>query len=299
MLEERERSGGEPAGGPARTAAVAICIVTHNSARELPGCMQALAALDPAPLEVVVVDSASDDGSADLARRSAPSGLPVEVRALTENLGFAGAMNLAIACSRAPLVLSLNPDARPAPDALVHLTARIAGDRVGGVAARLVRPGDPDFSLLDACGMRLSPAWRHFDRGSCRVDRGQFATASWVFGTTGAASLYRREALEDVAIDGKVFAPEFASQHILIVQDAGRIAVAYEQALHGVSAQHVRQPDHVIGGGRVGAQVIALQRREIGRERGAGREINASARVPPGPGQAGQTGDGAHGHAAV
>jgi len=53
--------------------------------------------------------------------------------------------------------------------------------------------------------------WRHFDRGSNAVDRGQFAEAEQVFGSTGAASLYSRDALEDVAIDGEFFLEEFHS----------------------------------------------------------------------------------------
>ncbi|HEX4499156.1 MAG TPA: glycosyltransferase, partial [Thermoanaerobaculia bacterium] len=70
--------------------AVAICIVTHNSAADLPGCFESIAALDHRPLEVVVVDCASADGSLETARAHAPAGLPFTAVGLTENLGFAG-----------------------------------------------------------------------------------------------------------------------------------------------------------------------------------------------------------------
>jgi GT2 family glycosyltransferase len=59
--------------------------------------------------------------------------------------------------------------------------------------------------LLDACGMQLTLTWRHLDRGSGRADVGQFGRRGLVFGATGAASLFRREALEDVAIGGRPF----------------------------------------------------------------------------------------------
>ncbi len=36
--------------------AVAVCIVTHNSAADLPGCFASIAALRHRPLEFVVVD---------------------------------------------------------------------------------------------------------------------------------------------------------------------------------------------------------------------------------------------------
>ena len=59
--------------------------------------------------------------------------------------------------------------------------------------------------------MRLSWTWRHFDRGSGEPDRGQYAAAMRVFGATGAATLWRREALVDVAIAGQIFDERYHS----------------------------------------------------------------------------------------
>jgi GT2 family glycosyltransferase len=196
---------------------VAVCIVTHDSAADLPDCLESLAALDHRPLEIVVVDCASRDGSADVARAHAPRSIPCQVVELGENLGFAGGMNAALARTRAPFVLTLNADARPAPGFVTRLLARAAqpGLRVGAVAGRLVRPAQPGKpETLDACGMRLTRAWRHFDRGSGEPDRGQYGRPEKVFGATGAASLFRRAALDDVALDadnGEVFDPRFHS----------------------------------------------------------------------------------------
>lgn len=196
-------------------AGVAVCIVTHNSAADLPGCLEAVVALEHRPLEIVVVDCASADGSAEVARRHAPPGLPFQAIALGENRGFTGGMNAALAASGSPWVLTLNADARPAPDYVSRLLARVAAHpewRVGGVTGRLVRPARGDSPpLLDACGMRLTRTWRHLDRGSGEEDRGQLARAERVFGATGAASLFRREALDDTAVDGEVFDTRFHS----------------------------------------------------------------------------------------
>jgi hypothetical protein len=192
--------------------AVAVCVVTHNSAPDLPGCFKAVAALEYRPLEIVVVDCASRDGSLEAARGHAPPGIPFQAIGLAENLGFAGGMNVALAHSRAPWVLSLNADAHPAPEALTRLLDRAGVHpdiRVGAVTGRLVRPGEP--RLLDACGMRLTANWRHLDRGSGEPDRGQFGVPERVFGATGAASLFRRAALDDAAVDGEIFDPRFHS----------------------------------------------------------------------------------------
>jgi GT2 family glycosyltransferase len=197
---------------------VAILIVTHDDAGDLPACLAAIAALSPPPAELVVVDCASGDASADVARLHWPAGLAGEVLPLPDNRGFAGGMNVALAKSDAAWALTLNADARPEVDYLARLLDRVeaaerdTGLRVGAVTGRLVRPPAADGSrLLDACGMRLTPAWRHHDRGSGAIDRGQLVRPQRVFGGTGAATLWRRGALLDVAVDGEVFDERFHS----------------------------------------------------------------------------------------
>ena len=88
-----------------------------------------------------------------------------------------------------------------------------SGCRAAAVTGRLVRPRDGgDAAILDACGMYLRSTWRHLDRGSGEEDHGQYAAAERVFGATGAATLYRRGALEDVAFSpGEIFDPFFHS----------------------------------------------------------------------------------------
>jgi GT2 family glycosyltransferase len=193
-----------------------VCIVTHDSAADIPGCLAAVGAFEHRPLELVVADCASRDGSLDRAREAAPAGIPFQAVALSENLGFAGGMNAALARTAAPFVLTLNADTRPHPAFVTRLLARIeaplpGGGRAGAATGRLLRPADGGPARLDACGMRLTPAWRHLDRGSGEADRGQHATPERVFGATGAASLFRREALLDAAVDGEVFDSRFHS----------------------------------------------------------------------------------------
>lgn len=183
--------------------AVAICIVTHDDATDLPRCLESIANTHHRPLEVVIVDCASTDDSVDVARRSTAvserAGIPSVVRPLDENRGFAGGMNAAFAATDAPFLLTLNADASPDPDYVSRLLARLSeDDRAAAVTGRLVRPGD-GTPRLDACGMRLTRSWRHFDRGSGKVDHGQYRRPERVFGATGAATLWRRRALDDVA----------------------------------------------------------------------------------------------------
>lgn len=184
--------------------AVAVCIVTHDDADDLARCLEAVAASTHRPLEVVIVDCASDDDSVDVARQAtahlARSGIRSVVHPLTENRGFAGGMNAAFAATDAPFLLTLNADALPAPDYISLLLAGLLqDDRTAVATGRLMRPDTGAERLLDACGMRLTRTWRHFDRGSGEVDRNQYGRPEQVFGATGAATLWRRRALDDVA----------------------------------------------------------------------------------------------------
>ncbi len=193
---------------------VSICVVSHNSARDLPGCLASIDRLAYRPLEILLVDCASADQSVDIARESMPQDLPHQVIALQENLGFAGGMNRALQDSKGTYILSLNPDARPAQDFVDRLVERGSGAsrRIGAVTGRLTRfETDNEIPVLDACGMVLTPTWRHLDRGSGQPDRGQWLVAERVFGGTGAATLFSRLALQDVAIDGQAFDADFHS----------------------------------------------------------------------------------------
>jgi GT2 family glycosyltransferase len=82
---------------------IAAIVVTHNSAGHISACLDSLAGR----AETIVVDNASNDGSADLAK-----GRPgVRVIASATNLGFAAGVNLGARATGAPLLLLLNPDA--------------------------------------------------------------------------------------------------------------------------------------------------------------------------------------------
>ena len=240
-------------------AKVAICIVTHNSEGDLRGCLASIGALRFRALELVVVDCASGDGSVAVVTEHHPPDIPLVHRALSDNIGFAGGMNEALTRTRAPWVLTLNPDARPHPDYLSQLLER-ADDhpesRIGAVAGRLIRPQDgAEAGLLDACGMVLSPTWRHFDRGSGELAEGRWTRADRVFGATGAASLFSRQALDDIAIDGEVFLAEFHSfredaELCFRLQERGWDVIYEPSALcehrrHNLPTRRRQMPPHV------------------------------------------------------
>ncbi len=227
------------------SAGVTVAIVAHHDADDLPEALAAVGRQTWRPLEIVVVDCASADGSAEAARRHAPAGVATRVFELGVNAGFAGGMNAAFRASDAPFFLTLNADARLEPDYVERLVARLAGaraERPGAATGRLARDGEPP--TLDACGFYLVRAWRHLDRGSGEPDRGQYARAERVFGGTGAATLWSRAAVEDAALEpGEMFDPRFHTFR----EDAELCfrlcergwAVLYEPAARALHRRHV------------------------------------------------------------
>jgi len=87
-------------------------IVTYNSEQALRGALPALAEQLRDGDELIVVDNASADGSADVAAELVPSALIVRNGA---NTGFAAGCNAGAAAAGGALLVFLNPDARPAP----------------------------------------------------------------------------------------------------------------------------------------------------------------------------------------
>jgi len=101
-------AGGSFDGAEGRKPAVSIIVVSYNTCAMTMACLSSLMAeTRDAPYEVIVVDNASSDGSAE-----ALAGLGDQIRliALGENIGFARANNLAALQAKGDHLLLLNPD---------------------------------------------------------------------------------------------------------------------------------------------------------------------------------------------
>jgi len=192
---------------------VDVVVVVRNHAGTLAATLAGLVAQAAPPARVVVVDNASTDGSRDVARRFADR-LPLELIESPDNLGFSGAANRAIRRCDGRWLLSLNPDCRLAPDFLARLvTAAERDERAGSASGLLLRGRGDDLAatdVVDSAGMIVTAGGRHHDRGAGRRLTPDLDRPARVFGASGAAALYRRAALDDVAYaGGEVFDETF------------------------------------------------------------------------------------------
>jgi N-acetylglucosaminyl-diphospho-decaprenol L-rhamnosyltransferase len=98
--------------------AIAVVVVTHQSAEHLPGLVATVAGQLREGDELVIVDNASSDGTAQRARSL---GGWLRVVETGENLGFAGGCHVGVSLTQAPLMLFLNPDCQPQPGCIERL----------------------------------------------------------------------------------------------------------------------------------------------------------------------------------
>lgn len=148
-----------------RAGRIAILIVNWNARDPLLRCLDSLAAL---PYHVIVVDNASEDGSADAVAGRFP-GVTL-VRSAT-NLGFAGGVNRARreAGDAADFLLLLNPDTVATPGAIETLAAALAADAaIGAVGGRLVHA---DGSPQSGFNVRRFPTLGSFAMDLLLIDQ--------------------------------------------------------------------------------------------------------------------------------
>jgi GT2 family glycosyltransferase len=118
---------------------LSVVIVSYNVRLFLDHCLQSVfrAARD-LRVQVIVVDNASQDGSAEMADRRYPQACLIENR---ENMGFARANNQAFAVAKGEAVLILNPDAFIQENTLRVLLTRLSSSReVGAVGPMILLP---------------------------------------------------------------------------------------------------------------------------------------------------------------
>ncbi len=215
---------------------VAVVVVNYRTMRLTEAAVRSVVT-DPVVEEVVVVDNASGDGSAEFLRSAFGKGEPpVRVVESPDNVGFGRGVNLGVSATQAPFLFLLNSDAEVKPGTLSLLLPTLTVDPAVGVVAPAIYNADRTTLQSRAYGA-LPPA-----NALLRLHRGRRShphEAEEVGWVSGAAMLLRRS--DFVSVGG--FHPGFK----MYLED-----VDLCRRLRGIGKTVVREPQgavvHLLGG---------------------------------------------------
>jgi N-acetylglucosaminyl-diphospho-decaprenol L-rhamnosyltransferase len=233
-----------------------VVIVSYRSRELLRECLDSLRAHPPhVPMQVIVVDNASDDGTAEMVAVEYPE---VDLIASPTNLGFAAATNLGARRGDAPCLLALNPDTAVTEGALDTVLAAIeAHPEVAVAGPRLLRPdGSLDHASkrsfptpLSALGHFTGLGRRPGAAGKLAAYRAPEVESGPVDAVNGAFMLMRRSAFE--AVGG------FDEAYWMYMEDLD-LSYALRQAGWGTWYQPAATVMHVKGGTIGGERSVRL-----------------------------------------
>ena len=203
---------------PAVAGLTSVVTVNFNAGAILAASANAVLA-STAPVELLVVDNGSTDGSANRLDAHAVAGANrLVVTKAGANLGFARASNLGLRSASGDYLLLLNPDCLVEPDTVTRMRAVLDAHPEAGMAGPLIL--NPDGSEQAGCRRAVPTPWRSLVRtlGLGRLfpsqrfddfvlaDQPLPAGPAPVEAISGAFMFVRRQALEDVgALDEGYF----------------------------------------------------------------------------------------------
>jgi GT2 family glycosyltransferase len=188
---------------------LSVVILNYNTCANLRACLQSMERERPAASEVLVVDNASSDGSAEMVEAEFAW---VKLIRSPRNGGFAYGNNQALRVAQGEAILLLNPDTRVPRGGIAGLM-RVLDEHpeAGIVGPRLLRPDGsmhlacrrsfptPGVAFYRIVGLsRLFPTSRRFGRYNLTFIDPELAIE--VDSVCGACMLVRRRVVEQVGL---------------------------------------------------------------------------------------------------
>jgi GT2 family glycosyltransferase len=177
--------------------------------------------------EIVVVDNASSDDSAERVAREHPR---VRWIQLSSNTGFPTAVETGIGATAGDWILLLNNDATLEPDAVKRVLERTIPPDVGTIALQMRFSSQPE--LVNSAGIGVDNLGIVYDRLLGTPASGAAREPAEVFGACAGAALYRRAMLDEIG--------GFDTGYFIYMEDAD---VAWRSRMAGWRALYV--PDAI------------------------------------------------------
>ncbi len=190
---------------------VVSAVIPHWRGKDiLVRCLRSLKSITYRPLELLLVDNGSSDGSVQQAVRECPE---VVVLSPGKNKGYAGGSNHGLREVKGEYALLLNDDAEVTPGFLEPLVEMMESDTaIAACQPKICSIRHPDrFDYAGAAGGYLDQYGFPFCRGriflTVEQDKGQYEDCREIFWASGACCLLRMESLRKVGLlDEEFFA---------------------------------------------------------------------------------------------
>jgi len=179
---------------------VSVIIVNWNRKIYLKDCLDSLSNQSYSPIEVIVVDNHSLDGSQQMLKEEFQQ---VKLIANEHNELYCRAQNKGIRISEGEYVICLNNDVVLEKD-FVEEAFKSANidEKIGMVCGKII---SWDRLTIDSAGQMLGRSRQPVERGYKQKDTGRFDEPGYIFSAGGVAPLYRRRMLEEIKLEGEYF----------------------------------------------------------------------------------------------
>jgi GT2 family glycosyltransferase len=197
-----------------------VVIPNYNGKKFMEPCMEALSSQTQQDFCVLIVDNGSTDGSLEWMEENLPGmisvqkgealkkepdsqnkekkEIPVYLLALSENIGFSGAVNLGIRMAATDYVILLNNDTQVDPHYIQEMEkAMDENPRAFSVSSKMIQM--LDHSKMDDAGDLYTIIGWGFQRGVGQKSSG-YQTPRRVFTACAGAAIYRRSVFQEIGL---------------------------------------------------------------------------------------------------
>jgi GT2 family glycosyltransferase len=187
---------------------VTVVIPHWNGEEILRRCLLSLKKTRFRDFEIYIVDNGSTDGSVRMVKKYFPA---VKLILSPVNLGFAAGCNLGIRSTEGPYIVLLNNDTEVHPGWLGPLVQIMESDpQIGAIQPKLLSLRNRSrFDYCGAAGGEIDIFGYPFAWGrifhAMEEDDGAYDQKRTIFWSTGAATLFRRSALNAVGLIEEAF----------------------------------------------------------------------------------------------
>lgn len=176
---------------------VSVIVLNWNGKHLLDACLSSLLKQTYAPLEILLVDNGSADGSVEYVLEKYPS---VRILRNDRNLGFAGGNNVGLRTAQGKYLLMLNNDTEVDPPCIEELVkaAQSSPPNVGSWGSKVLSFDDRE--TIDVCGIVIYPDGLGRGRGRLEPAKDRYNQMEEIFFISDCAGLYRKKMIDEIGL---------------------------------------------------------------------------------------------------